>query len=184
MHLYDLPYDVRSQIYDHLFPKTQQIYIFIIQNTLRAIIPDDRIPTELLLTSPEFYTEASEYLYNGYIFNLLGTKKDCLANYKIFHQILQKHARDKVHVHAFSNGAHSSTMCISFQAGDSKLALLERRSRGQLRTIPQIELELALAENSYQRTRWLRSVSRSPLSLLCVMSCILIALLCLWLGPG
>lgn len=180
MHFYDLPYDVRSQIYQHLFPTSEQVYVWIIKNTLRAIIPHGRIPIELLVTSKALYSETSEYLYNGYLFNLIGTKRDCLKNYERFLTTLQKHAREPCFVHAFSNGPHSSTMCISMQAGKAKMALLERRSRGQLRTISQIKSEVALTADRQQRRSGVNSWTR--LRLLFIASFILVALVSLWLG--
>ena len=182
MHLYDLPYDIRCHIYQHLFPSSQQIYIWIIQDTLRAIIPNGRIPVELLTASRALHVEASEYLYNSYLFNLIGTKRDCLQNYERFLVTLRKYARGEVHVHAFSNGIHSSTMCISVQAGEARMALLERRSRGQLMSITQLESEVALAAKS-QRSR--SGAGPQPqLRLLCIVSFILIALVGLWLGAS
>lgn len=62
MHILDLPYDVRYLVYQHLFPRGEQIYIGATQNDLKAIIPEGKVPIELLFTSRAIYTEASEYL--------------------------------------------------------------------------------------------------------------------------
>ena len=186
MHISNLPYDVRYQIYQQLFPRSPQIYLGVVgNNNLKAIIPEGQVvPLELLLTSRAIHAEAIEYLYNNYLFNIIGTKRDCLANYKSFLRTLEKYARNEVHVHAFSNGSHSATICISLLAGDARMSLLKRRERGEPKAIADIESEIAVASG-------LRSIlsraSRFPwrsvyFELLVAISCFLIAILSIWTG--
>ena len=110
MHFFDLPYDIRHRIYQHLFPRGEQIYIAIFKDTFSPIIPEDNVPIEFLLTCRAIHAEGSEYLYNSYLFNIIGTKRDCLYNYERFLETLKKHARHEVYINAFSNGPHSATM--------------------------------------------------------------------------
>ena len=89
-------------LYRQLFPANEQIFIATFGDDLRIVFPET-LPTELLYTCREIYTEASEYLYNSYLFNLIGTKKDCLSNYGTFVETLKKHAREAVQIDAFGN---------------------------------------------------------------------------------
>lgn len=139
--LLSLPYDIRYLIYQHLLPREEQIYIQAVGKGLRSILPADGLPTNALLVCRQVNAEASGYLYNNYLFNIVGTKKDCLATYHHFLKPLRKHARNEVRINAFSNGEHSSTMCISMEAGDAKLAVLNRRRRGEPKAIHELEQE-------------------------------------------
>ena len=129
-----LPYDLRYAIYQHLFPEGEQIYVQAYENGVRIRLPEGGIPTDLLQTCSQLHHEAGGFLYNSYLFNIIGTKNDCLANYKPFLRTLRRHARSEVNINAFSNGDHSSTMCISLQAGDVKMGVLSRRRRGEPKT--------------------------------------------------
>lgn len=144
MALLALPYDVRYQIYEHLFPPGPQIYIQVLGQMLLPMTPaNNRLSTALLYTCRALNEEASEYLYNRYLFNVIGTKPQCLAAYKGFLQTVEKYARHEVHVNAFSNGAHSSTMCISIHSGEGRTAMLMRRERGEPKAIDELEKEVA-----------------------------------------
>lgn len=143
MHILDLPYDVRHQIYHQLFPPGESIYIQALPDKLRVVSVLERIPVELFLTSRLLYLEASGYLYNGYLYNIIGTKRNCLRNYRGFLSTVHKHAWNEVHVDAFGNGAHSSTMCVSIHVGEAMKALLRRRERGEPKKIRDLEQELA-----------------------------------------
>lgn len=152
LHLLRLPYDIRHLVYKHLFPTSPQLYIIVAPpNTNAATMPkikthtktktnspleailllDHSIPTALLLTCHQMHLEAGEHLYNSYLFNLIGTKADCLTHHTAFLETLRKYARKEVRVDAFGNGAHSATMCISMQAGESKMEILRQRGRGE-----------------------------------------------------
>lgn len=141
VNLLTLPYDVRPAIYQQLFPPHEQIYIQAFGARLRFISPGDGLPLQLFLVCKDLSAEARAYLYNSYLFNIVGTKNDCLKAYKSFETILHRHARHAVRINAFSNGQYSATMCISMQSGDVKMGVLNRRRRGEARTIREMELE-------------------------------------------
>ncbi|KAI7196319.1 hypothetical protein KC316_g4131 [Hortaea werneckii] len=136
-----LPYDVRHAIYQQLFPPHDQIYIQAFGDRLRFISPGDGLALQLSLVCKDLSAEARAYLYNSYLFNIVGTKNDCMKAYKSFEAILRRHARHAVRINAFSNGQHSATMCISMQSGDVKMGVLNRRRRGEAKTIREMELE-------------------------------------------
>lgn len=147
--LLSLPYDIRFLIYQHVFPTPPQIYLQALQDkSITAIIADGTIDTSILLTCRAVHTEAAGYLYNTYLFNLIGTKEDCLRSHKSFLQTLQNYARDEVHINAFSNGVHSDTMCISMHTGDGKTAILRGRRRGVETTLSEIREEIQLGRAS------------------------------------
>ena len=139
--LLTLPYDIRFLIYQQLFPPDEQLYIQANDTTLQSMWAEG-LPTQVILVSRQMHAEVSGYLYNTYLFNIVGTKKDCLANYQLLVAPLRKYGRSSVHVDAFSNGEHSATMCISLQAGDAKSGVLDRRGRGQRMTILAMQEEL------------------------------------------
>lgn len=189
--LLSLPYDIRHLIYQHLFPREQQIYIQAFGNELRSILPEWPIPTEVLSVCRQINHEASEYLYNGYLFNVIGTKKDCLANYERFLTTLRKHGRYEPRIDAFTNGEHSTTMCISLQAGSGKVDLLQRRRRGQPTDIRSMQLESTSSQRGlYQVLRsiedWLSTENkRWRLFLVCgvvnvIVTCVIAAIWKRW----
>lgn len=139
--LLSLPYDIRYAIYQHLFPHGEQIYIQAYSGRLHTILPEDGLSVSVLLSCRQLHTELSGYLYNNYLFNIIGIKSDCLETYRIFETVLRKYAKCPVRINAFSNGDHSATMCISMQAGDAKMDVLRRRGRGEPKTIREMELE-------------------------------------------
>ena len=143
MDLLSLPYDVRYLIYKELFPTSKQIYIQALGRKLYVRLPRSQtICLPLLRRCPPLHREATEFLYNNYLFNIMGRKSDCLATYERFVRALARHANDEVHVDAFSNGEHASTMCISVHTGNGKIAMLERRARGVPIPISSIKQEL------------------------------------------
>jgi hypothetical protein len=142
MQLLDLPYDIRHQIYLHLFPTGQQIYIQANRDRLRSITADREIPTGLLRTCKSLGKETLEFLYSNYLFNIVGRKKNCLSSYDAFVEVVEKYARDEVYYQAFSNGSHSDTMCVSVHAGEHKIAILDRRQRGEPKTIVELQHEV------------------------------------------
>lgn len=153
MHLLALPYDVRHLIYSHIFPTGQQVYIQAFNGALRGITIEHHIPIQLLRTCKHLHAEAGEFFYNAYLFNIIGRKRDCLSTYDIFMRVATKHARDTVQLHAFSNGSHSTTMCLSIHIGDGKLALLRGRQRGEPKTISELQRELEKTESRLQDSR-------------------------------
>jgi hypothetical protein len=149
MHFLALPYDVRHMIYQHLYPPESQLYIQVVSKNLLFLPRERTIPTALLRTSRAINREASEYLYNNYLFNIIGSKMDCLERHVVFLQTMRKYAREEVHVDMFGNGEHSQTMCISVQAGEAKMALLKSRERGEPKTLRQIMDELGVVDTAF-----------------------------------
>ena len=175
-----LPYDIREQIYLQLFPHTPNIYLHATDDGV-VHLPQDRdsgIPTAYLRTCKALHREASEYLYNGYIFDIVGKKKDCVFQHQRLKKTVEKYARNEVHTRALSNGLDSWTGCISIFAGDAKLAISERRQRGQPATIEELareeEMKLDTIQRANRRTArdarvwwWTRFVAGLILGFLC-----------------
>ena len=173
-----LPYDIRYLIYQEIFPRDEQLYIQALDKSLRSILPEGNLPTSIFRVDRQLHHEASEFLYNGYLFNIVGTKKNCLANYKPFLQTLRKHARNEVNMNAFSNGNHSATMCLSLQAGDAKMALINRRRRGEPKTILELQEEQDFLKAPARRGGKVTSVMAVAAVLVSLLSYILLA--CGW----
>ncbi|KAF2231038.1 hypothetical protein EV356DRAFT_507818 [Viridothelium virens] len=146
LHLLSLPYDIRHLIYEHLFPQDPQLYIHAQDAGFASITPNFPIPTSIFRINQVLGHEASEYFYNRYLFNIIGTKHDCLIAYKPFMMTLKKYSRDAVRMDAFGNGRQSQTMCISLQAGQSKLAVLRSRRRGVPMPDEEIQTEMLKVE--------------------------------------
>lgn len=151
-HLLTLPYDIRHLIYAQLFPSGPQLYIHVLgsgnsnsSNSLACISPAHSLPTGLLRVNRQLHAEGSGYLYNRYLFNLVGTKRDCLAGHGSFVETVRRYSRvgGEVRVDAFSNGRHSATMCVSVMAGESKVGVLRARERGELVRMEEVAAEVA-----------------------------------------
>ncbi|EME39717.1 hypothetical protein DOTSEDRAFT_28830 [Dothistroma septosporum NZE10] len=154
MDLLSLSYDVRYLIYQQLFPSSPQIYIQALDKKLYVRLPRSQtIDTSLLRTCRQLNSEAAEFLYSNYLYNIMGGKVDCLATYETFVKALRRHANDEVHVNAFSNGDHASTMCISVHTGRGKMAMLERRGRGVPMPISRIEQEVFERQTTARMSR-------------------------------
>lgn len=136
-----IPYDIRYMIYSLLFPDEDQVYLQAQGKDLHCILPGGGIPVNLFLVNRQLSTEARAYLYNSYLFNLVGPRADCLRTFSRFTKYVETHARAPVSVDAFGNGAHSSTMCISIQAGTAKMSVLKRRRRGEWQDIKKLHRE-------------------------------------------
>lgn len=160
--LLSLPYDIRYKIYEHLFPAGNQIYIQVVNQgrALKSITPNQGLPYGLLLSCSALNAEASDYLYNTYLFNIIGRKQHCLQAYKDFLATVRKHARNEVQINAFSNGSHSSTMCLSIHSGEGRSAMLRRRERGEPKAIDDLEKEVA-AKAASRRWRWVDALPRA-----------------------
>lgn len=173
LNLLSIPYDIRFLIYQHLFPSPPQIYLQARNDSsVVAMIAEGTVSTGLLRTCRAIHAEAAGFLYNTYLFNIIGTKEDCLRSHKEFLQNLQKYARDEVHINAFSNGIHSDTMCISLHTGNGKMGILRGRRRGVETTLNEIQEEIQ-AE---------RSASRMSVKRLAVGLCWIVSLLIVLVG--
>ena len=142
----DLPYDIRYLIYEHLFPPNPQLYIIAQSSGYAPITPKCPVATGLFRVNRALGREACEHFYNRYLFNVIGTKHDCLVGYKPFLKTLKKYALNRVRVDAFGNGWPSQTMCISLQAGESKLPVLRSRRRGVPMNQDEMQNEMAEIE--------------------------------------
>ena len=160
LNLLDLPYDIRHLIYEHLFPPDPQLYIHAQSSGFTSITPNAPIPTSIFRVNRTLGHEASEYFYNRYLFNIIGTKRDCLMGYKPFMNTLEKHSRDGIRMDAFGNGWQSQTMCISLQASETKtkLAVLHSRRRGVPMDEAELQDELREIEKEREARRMLRSL--------------------------
>ncbi|KAF1824219.1 uncharacterized protein K489DRAFT_177339 [Dissoconium aciculare CBS 342.82] len=164
LHLLELPYDIRHLIYQHLFPPEAQIYIQVdLRSSLchRLAPPEQHeFPTSLLRASRQLHEEASAYLHSIYVFNIIGTKQDCLIVYENFLNMMRRHARPGCEpcATAFSNGPHSSTMCISLHSGAGATAMVRRRQRGKQMRIEDVRREVQKEANLYHgSSQWLRT---------------------------
>ena len=205
MNLLDLPYDIRHLIYSHLFPRVPSLSIILsdppgstygkvyLCNVFRLNEAVNQLPTQLFLVNRGIHTEACEYFYHSYLFNLIGDKADCLAVYQGFADVVRKHARgEEVNVHALSNGEFSGTMCVSIQVGEVGVECLRKRKSGIYRSWEQIRLEVAArpAVGRFAR-RWrsLRALRgrvsdmlrRHVLFLLALFSGVIAAVVAAWL---
>lgn len=183
MDFQSLPYDIRHLIYRHIFPPTNQIYIQSIGSKLIGITPDHKIPTALLRTNNFLHKDSSEYLYNTYLFNIIGTKSDCLRAYPTFLATTKKHSRAPVRVDCFSNGMHAATACLSIQAGIGKLALLQRRERGVPIEVAELEREVRTKSAVDGSGAWNSSLSRLQLVAATVLAVAVALLSWLLVGP-
>ncbi|KAF2158881.1 hypothetical protein M409DRAFT_30668 [Zasmidium cellare ATCC 36951] len=146
-HLLNLPYDIRFLIYQHLFPAGKQMYLQAYgkpRHGLKSIMGDHPVTVPLLRVCRLLNSEGSDYLYNTYLWNIVGRKYDVLAHYGRFLTVLERYANDEVHVDAFTNGWHSSTMCVSLHTGEGKKAMLSRRDRGVAKSIEEVWEEVRL----------------------------------------
>lgn len=136
--LCSLPYDIRQLIYDQLFPAYNQLYLMASRKELVWIRAPESLPMQLLRVNRLLHHEASGFLYNRYLFNIIGPIQDCLRLYPDFEMVLQKYARQSVRIDCFGNGVHSDTCCISLQPGNKHVKVLNKRRRGQPSSIEQL----------------------------------------------
>ena len=130
--LLSLPYDVRHAIYQQLFPRGDQIYIQAFDTGLRSLLPDDSATLAIAKTCHQLRDESLGYIYNNYLFNLIGNRSHVLDHYKPFLHSMREYAlHRKIRIDTFTNGIHSSTICMSLQSGSTKVRVLEQRQRGE-----------------------------------------------------
>lgn len=80
-HLLSLPYDIRFIIYQHLFPSMHQIYLMSSKEGLSPMMRPGSLPMAVFLVCHQLRDEASYYFFNNYLFNIIGYKKHCMAQY-------------------------------------------------------------------------------------------------------
>lgn len=144
--LLSLPYDIRVQIYTHLFPLYPQIHIMADKQGLPLVPMLSRgdLSLSVLSSCRQLYQEAAGHLYNNFIFNVVGLTKDCVENYQSIQHAVEKHARTLVKTEVLDNGVLSSTACISIYAsGGFVEGLACRRQRGVPRNLEEIKRQIA-----------------------------------------
>lgn len=142
--LLSLPYDIRYLIYKHLFPQMSQIYLMSKSDGLNPMHPAGYLPLALLLTCSQLHAEAAGYLWNNYLFNIVGYKKHCMAHYGQILELLDKYARNGTKIDVLDNGLLSSTACVSMYARHGHVeAMARKRQRGVRRVLREVEEEAA-----------------------------------------
>jgi hypothetical protein len=91
--LLSLPYDVRYIIYSHLFPSLRQLYLMASRESIHPMMRPGSLNMEIFLTCRQLHLEASGYLYNNYLFNIIGYKKYCMAHYRPINLLVERYAR-------------------------------------------------------------------------------------------
>jgi hypothetical protein len=143
-HLLSLPYDIRWIIYSHLFPSLRQIYLMASKDSINPMMRPGLLSIGILLTCHQLRSEASDYLFNNYLFNIIGYKKHCMAHYKPLFELMERYAKHGANVEILDNGALSSTACVSVHAKDGHVeAMLHVRQRGVPRDLKEVEEEAA-----------------------------------------
>lgn len=98
----------------------------------------------ILLTCHQLHSEASDYLFNNYLFNIIGYKKHCMAHYKPLYELMERHAKHGANVEILDNGELSSTACVSIHAKNGHVeTMLHVRQRGVPRDLQEVEKEAA-----------------------------------------
>lgn len=179
--LCSLPYDIRYLIYQYLFPACEQIYLHAFQNSLQMINSAADLPTSLFYVNRLLGHESAAFFYNHYLFNVVGITQHCLSSYPTFMRVLQKHTHQNVRLDAFSNGEHSATCCLSFQGGNTKAEVLEKRARGEKQSIEQLKHRVRDEQWKQVLSSLGRSWSSPKLELslttgICVVACCMLAL--------
>lgn len=154
-HLLSLPYDIRCLIYSHLFPKEPQIYIAAARNrsgklTLYPMHARHDLSFGICRASQQLNAEVAGYVYNNYLFNIVGTKKDIMAIYRPISKVMTKYARTKVQIDVLDNGPLSVTACVSIYVSGGRVAQkAARRQRGNPRNFKEVQDEIATMPNRY-----------------------------------
>ncbi|GAB7335164.1 hypothetical protein MBLNU13_g06996t1 [Cladosporium sp. NU13] len=144
LHLLFLPYDVRWIIYSHLFPSLRQVYLMASKEGINPMMRPGSLSTDILLTCHQLHAEASDYLFNNYLFNIIGYKKHCMAHYKPLYKLMERYAKHGANVKILDNGTLSSTACVSIHAKEGHVeAMLQVRKRGVPRDLQEVEKEAA-----------------------------------------
>lgn len=100
--------------------------------------------TQVFLTCHQLQVEASDYLFNNYLFNIIGHKKHCMAHYKPVYTLMERYAKHGAKIEILDNGTLSSTACVSIHAKSRYVeAMLRGRERGVPRDLKEFEDEAA-----------------------------------------
>jgi hypothetical protein len=144
LHLLSLPFDIRYLIYSHLFPELRQLYLMASRDSIHPMMRPGSLSMSIFLTCRQLQLEASGYLFNNYLFNIIGYKKHCMANYKPINLLVERYAKHGSSIEILDNGALSSTACVSIHAKGGRVeAVLQVRQRGVTRNLEEVEKEAA-----------------------------------------
>lgn len=144
LHLLSLPYDVRYLIYSHLFPSLRQIYLMASRESIHPMMSPGSLGMDIFLTCRQLHLEASGYLFNNYLFNIIGYKKYVMTQYRPINLLVERYAKHGSSIEILDNGLLSSTACVSIHAKGGRVeAVLHVRQRGVTRNLEEVEKEAA-----------------------------------------
>lgn len=146
LHLLSLPYDVRYLIISHLFPSSslKQMYLMAYRDGVHPMGRPDSLHMDIFLTCRQLRMEASDHLFNNYLFNIIGYKKHVMLHYKPINLLMERYAKQGSSIEFLDNGVLSSTACVSiFAKGGRVEAMLQARQRGVTRGLEEVEREAA-----------------------------------------
>jgi hypothetical protein len=183
LHLMSLPYDIRWIIYSHLFPSLRQVYLMASKESVSPMMRPGSLGTDVFLVCRQLQAEASDYLFNNYLFNIIGYKKYCMAHYKPVYKLVERYAKHGANIEILDNGDLSSTACVSIYAKEGHVeAVLHFRKRGVQRDLKEVEEEAAqMPEIADDRAKYFMGSSITPTVFATVFIlgvAILIAMLC------
>jgi hypothetical protein len=183
LHLMSLPYDIRWIIYSHLFPSLRQVYLMASKESVSPMMRPGSLGTDVFLVCRQLQAEASGYLFNNYLFNIIGYKKYCMAHYKPVYKLVERYAKHGANIEILDNGDLSSTACVSIYAKEGHVeAVLHVRKRGVQRDLKEVEEEAAqMPEIADDRAKYFMGSSITPTAFATVFIlgvAILIAMLC------
>lgn len=115
------------------------------------------LPMAVFLSCHQLRDEASYYFFNNYLFNIIGYKKHCMAQYEPIYRLMEQFAKHGSNVDILDNGLLSSTACVSIHAkGGHVEHLVRARRRGVLRDFKEVQREAAeMPEIPEEQTEYL-----------------------------
>lgn len=144
LNLLSLPYDIRHLIFGHLFPTLRQLYLMADRDSIHLMMSPGSLSMNIFLTCRQLRMEASDYLFNNYLFNIIGYKKYCMIHYKPINLMMERYAKNGSSLEFLDNGVLSSTACVSIHAKGGRVeAMLQARQRGVTRDLGEVEKEAA-----------------------------------------
>lgn len=100
--------------------------------------------------SQQLNAEVAGHVYNNFLFNIVGTKKDILAVHRRVSEVMAKYARTEVQTDVLDNGPLSATACVSIYVSGGRVERkAARRQRGVLRNLKEVEDEVAMMYASW-----------------------------------
>jgi hypothetical protein len=138
-----LPFDLRYMVYEEIFPASRLIYLGMGKDgRLHGVTPLGGIPLGFMSACHQLRRETNEYLFNRYLFNVVGDKRDCLENHPYFCELIRRWARGVVHIDAFSEGVRFHNVCVALHAGEGHVARVRKIDGGVHRSMQRIRWEV------------------------------------------